>query len=641
MHKRTGPRKSIAYRRAGTVMAVAATIALGPLHAGNAFAFKLFGMTLWGEDDTTDQVSDPVHYTVDFKTDNLDKDLKEALTDSSMLVSDKKKPVSGDLGVVIKARDDRDRLIATLYEKARYGGVVTITVNGTDIDALSPNPTFGRSKPVAVTISVDPGPVFTLGKIKLLGDARGLDPAGYGLVPGGDAGSLTILKAGDKIVVDFKNQGHPLAKLIKRDVVADHETNRVDVALSVESGPMAPIGNVGVSGQKSVDPDFIKRYARINEGKPYSPDELKKASDRLRKLGVFSSVTIREADKLAPDGSIPMTIEVAEGKQRYFGVGAQYSTIDGFGVQGYWGHRNLTGRADSLRIEGSVSRIGETTDVGQLDYSAGITYVRPATWYPSATFTAGLKMQSLHPDAYDADTITASGSLAYELSDQDTVSGGGEISYEQDSTDAYGDQNYLTLAIPLEYVRDTRDNKLDPTAGYRASISAKPSYEAIGGGVFSSFEGSISGYQGVGANDNVVFAGKLSLGSLIGSNSIEDIPATRRFYAGGGGSVRGYAYQEITPYNSNGDALGGRSYATASLEARIKITDTIGIVPFVDMGSVTDSTFPDFSDLRIGAGVGVRYATPFGPIRLDVAVPLKKYENGTAYGIYAGIGQAF
>ena len=332
---------------------------------------------------------------------------------------------------------------------------------------------------------------------------------------------------------------------------------------------------------------------------------------------------------------------MSEGKQRFFGVGAQYSTIDGFGLQGYWGHRNLTGRADSLRIEGSVSRIGETTDVGQLDYTAGITYVRPATFYPSATFTAGLKMQSLHPDAYDANTATASGGLAYEINDQDTVSAGGEVSYESDTTDAFGKHNYLTVAIPLEYVRDTRDNKLDPTEGFRASISAKPSYEAMGGTVFSSFEGSITGYKGIGANNNVVFAGKLAAGSLLGANSIEDIPATRRFYAGGGGSVRGYSYQEISPYNSHGDETGGRSYVTASFEARVKITDTIGVVPFVDMGSVTDSVLPDGSDLRIGAGVGLRYATPFGPIRLDVAVPLKKYDNGTSYGIYAGIGQAF
>ena len=177
MHKRTEPKKSIAYRQAGTVAAVAAVLALGPVWADNAFAFKLFGIKLWGKDETSDQVSDPVHYTVDFKSDNLDKDLKSALGDTSMLIADKDKAVSGDLGVVVKARDDRDRLIAALYEKARYGGVVTITINGTPLDALPPTPTFARSKPVAVAISVDPGPLFKLGNIHLLGDAARLDHA--------------------------------------------------------------------------------------------------------------------------------------------------------------------------------------------------------------------------------------------------------------------------------------------------------------------------------------------------------------------------------------------------------------------------------------------------------------------------------
>jgi translocation and assembly module TamA len=639
--RRTGPKIGIAYRRAGTVVAVAATVALGPQFAGHALAFKLFGINFFGKDETTDQVIDAVHYTIDLKTGNADKDLADALTKGSMLVADKDKPVSGDLGVVIKARDDRDTLIATLYEKARYGGVVTVTINGTNIDDLPPNPTFPRSKPVPVTVTIDPGPLFVLGKIKFLGSASTLDPAAYGLTPGDDASSLNILKAGDKIVSDFKNQGRPLAKVIKRDVIADHDKNTVDVTLQVDSGPIAPIGNVGVTGQKSVDPDFIRRYSRINEGKPYSPDELKKASDRLRKLGVFSSVTIREADKLAPNGTIPMTIEVSEGKQRYFGVGAQYSTIDGFGLQGYWGHRNLFGQAESLRIEGSVSRLGETTDVGNLDYAAGIIYSKPGAFYPSATFNASLKAKSEHPDTYDADTITADAGLSHELNDYDTFSWGGRISYEDSSTDAFGDQQYLTFSIPLEFVRDTRDNKLDPTTGYRATVDAQPSYEALGGAIFTSLEGSISGYQGVGSDNNVVFAGKLAAGSLVGGNGLESIPTTRRFFAGGGGSVRGYGYQEITPYNSHGDATGGRSYVTASVEARIKITDSIGFVPFVDAGSVTDSAFPDASDLRIGAGAGIRYATPFGPIRLDFAVPLKKYDNGTSYGIYAGIGQSF
>jgi translocation and assembly module TamA len=259
----------------------------------------------------------------------------------------------------------------------------------------------------------------------------------------------------------------------------------------------------------------------------------------------------------------------------------------------------------------------------------------------AGTFTTSLKAASTNPDNYSADTITADAGYAYELSDYDTAAAGARVSYESSTTDAFGDQQFLTFSVPLEYVRDTRDNKLDPTNGYKATIDAQPSYEALGGTIFTSLEGSISGYKGVGADDNVIFAGKLAAGSLFGANDISDIPTTRRFFAGGGGSVRGYAYQEITAYNAQGQALGGRSYATASLEARVKITKTIGLVPFVDAGSVTDSTFPDFSDIRLGAGIGLRYATPFGPIRIDVAMPLNKYKDGAAYGIYAGIGQAF
>ncbi len=442
------------------------------------------------------------------------------------------------------------------------------------------------------------------------------------------------------MVADFRNQGRPLAKVVQRDVIADHDTNLVDLTLKVVSGPVAPIGNVGVTGQKSVDPEFIRRYSRLNEGKPYSPEELRKAGDRLRRLGVFSSVTIREADALAPNGTIPMTIEVSEGKHRYFGVGAQYSTIDGFGLQGYWGHRNLFGQAESLRLEASVARLGESTDVGNLDYGAGILFSKPGAFFPAATFNASLRAKTEHPDSYDASTITADAGLTYEITDYDTVSGGGQVQYE-DSTDAFGDHEYLTVSIPLSYVRDTRDNKLDPHEGYRATVDLKPSYEAMNGTFFTSAEGSISGYQAFGSSDNVVFAGKLAAGSLLGADNLEDVPTTRRFYAGGGGSVRGFGYQEITVYDAAGDALGGRSYVTASLEARLRITDTIGIVPFVDAGSVTDSNFPDFSDVRVGVGLGLRYATPFGPIRLDFAVPLNKYEGGSDYGIYAGIGQAF
>jgi translocation and assembly module TamA len=634
------PEKSFAFLRAGTALAVAAALFCGPLSAGPASAFEIFGMKFFEDEEETTAVIDPVNYTLTLEPGTDDSDLKEAIENTARLKQDEGTPVSGDLGLVIKARDDRDRILAALYENARYGGVVKVTIAGQDLDSLEPNPEFNGRGAIPVTISVEPGPVFTFGDVAFSGDAEGRNPADYGLVPGARADSTIILKAGEQIVVDLKAEGRPLAKLIDRNATADHKTQTVDVVIAAEGGPVAPVGEVGVTGTKTVDPGFVQRYSRINAGQPYSPEALTKAAERLRTLGVFSSVTIRESDKLAPDGSLPMTIEVSEGKHRYFGVGAQVSNTDGLGLQGYWGHRNLFGEAESLRVEGAINRIGETKDVGNLDYSSAILFSKPGAFGPATTFNASVKASIVDPDAYRAFTITGAAGVSIELSDTDTVSGGGEVMWS-DVDDAFGKNNYLTVAIPIEYVRDTRDDKLNPTEGYRAMLSAKPSYEIERGTFFSSFEGAITGYQALGEEKRFVLAGKIAAGTIIGGDELSDIPATRRFFLGGGGTVRGYGYQEISPRDSRNKLLGGRSYVAASAEARIGVTETIGVVPFLDVGTVSTDEVPDFNDIRAGAGIGLRYATPFGPLRLDVAVPLKKYPGGTSFGVYAGIGQSF
>ncbi|WP_449249998.1 autotransporter assembly complex protein TamA [Ciceribacter thiooxidans] len=636
----TLPKLSSAFRGAGSALTVAATALFCLGSAGDAYAFKIFGITLFGDDKADVDVVDPLNYSVSLDTDGSDRELARAIERSSLLVNQAENPVSGDLGLVIKARDDRDRLIAALYERAHYGGVVTVTIDGRNIDDLPPNPKFDRTGPVPVTLRVEPGPVFTLGDIRLEGDAARLDPSRYDLLPGGDAGSLVIIKAARQIVDDLKTEGRPLAHLTEQQVVADHKSQTVDVVLGAESGPVAPIGPVTISGEKAVDPDFIRRYSRLNEGKPYTPDDIRKASERLRKLGVFSSVTIKESETLAPDGALPIGITVSEGKHRYFGFGASISTIDGAGLEGYWGHRNLFGQAESLRIEGSVGGLGNWNGIENLDYTAGISFVKPGAFVPSGTLDASIKGSTITTESYDAASLVARLGYSYELSDKDTLSAATTLSFD-DIDDAFGNNRYVTFALPIDYVRDTRDNTLNPTEGYRATLSATPSYEILEGTVFSSFEGSISGYRGFGEDDRLVLAGKLAAGTLIGGDGLASMPATRRFYAGGGGSVRGYAYQEISPYNGSGDATGGRSYVTGSVEARLNVTDAIGVVPFLDFGTVSSEIYPDFSDIRLGAGIGLRYNTPFGPIRLDVAMPLDRYDGGSRYGIYAGIGQSF
>lgn len=630
---------SIAYHKAGTAFAAAAGLVLVSVSAVPAYAFKIFGLSFF-EGEPEPEVIDPIRYDLTLNTTGGDEDLSETIQNSSLLYQDREKAVSGNLGLAIKARDDRDRILAALYENARYGGLVDIRIAGRALDDLPPDPQFATGQPVPVTVTVTPGPVFSLRTIRFTGDASGRNPADYDLNPGDEAKSTIILRAGEKMVADLKSEGRPFAKLTARNAVADHATSTVDVEIGAQGGPVATLGPVAVTGTKTVDPDFVAEYSRLNGGQPYSPERLQKASDRLRQLSVFSSVTIREANQLQPDGSLPLTIEVSEGKHRYFGAGAQVSTTEGLGLLGYWGHRNLFGRAESLRIEGSVDRIGESKDVNKLNYSAGIAFAKPGAFGPASTFTASARAALLDPDAYKATTFTGAVGASFELSEQDTISGGAELAYA-DIEDPFGKNKYLTASIPLDYVRDTRDDKLNPTTGYRATLSAKPSYETRNGTLFSTFEASGTAYKGFGSENRFVLAGKLAAGSIVGGGDLSNIPATRRYYLGGGGTVRGYAYQEISPRNAQNELLGGRSFVQGSVEMRVGITEKISVVPFIDAATVSADSTPDFKDIRAGAGIGLRYATPFGPIRLDVAMPLKKYNGGTSYGIYAGIGQAF
>lgn len=618
---------------------MAATVAIVSLSASprGAQAFEIFGIKLFGSDEEKTQVAHPVRYAATLTV--SDPDLEDALKAQSALISDESKPVDGDFGLAVKAKDDRDRLVAALYERARYGAVVTITVNGTPVDDLPPLPKFPHDKPVPVTISVNPGPVFTLGQVRFEGDAAKLDPAAFGLAMDGDAGSQTILDASQKVVRDLKNEGRPLAHVTKRTVVADHATNRVELTLAVESGPVAPVGDITVTGNKEVNTDFISRWSNLRTGEQYSPEELDRAAKRLRELGTFSTVAVTEGKSLAPDGTIPVNIAVTEGKQRYFGVGLQYSTIDGIGLQGYWGHRNLFGNAESLKISGSVSRLGQTRDYKQLDYSASVAFAKPGAFGPSSTFTANAAAGINHEVSYDARTLSGEVGASFDLNEHDKFTIGLALDWTR-SKDVYGDNKYLTGSVPLSYTRDTTDDKFDPTTGFRASLKLRPSFGFYHKTTYLSAEGSVSAYQQVGESGPVL-AAKVAVGTLAGAPNLADIPATRRFYAGGGGSVRGYAYQAISPRDAANNELGGRSYVTASFEARFKVTDTIGVVPFIDVGTVSLNALPNFSDIRAGAGVGLRYATPFGPLRLDVAVPLKRYPGGSTFGIYAGIGQAF
>ncbi|RWK61240.1 autotransporter assembly complex family protein [Mesorhizobium sp.] len=620
------------------LLAVVCSTALAA-QSRSAAAFELFGLKLWelSSDEDADIV-DPLRYTVTIDAPDADEDLAEKLENASALKADEEHPVSGSLGLLAKARSDREQLVAAFYADALYEGVVTITIQGKPLDDLPPDAEFSGPQPIPVVINIAAGPKFTLGDIRLEGDAAGLASADFGLIAGGDASSGAVLKAEAAIVRALKQEGRPLAKVTGREIVAEHAGSTLDVTLTVAAGPVAGYGDTTVEGTEKVDRDFTEHMTGLKRGRQYSPDEIDDARDRLLGLEVFNSVTVKEADALDSEGNIPIGVEVSERKPRHLDLGGSLSSTDGLDLKGNWEHRNLFDPAEKLRIDGKISGIG-SNDLSQLNYSAGVMFEKPGVVGPASKFFAGANTVLEHPDAYDRFSVKGNTGLSYDLDRQQTVSAEVALDYSK-ITDSFGKHTFLIASIPLRYVYDNRDNRLNPTTGFRALAYAEPSYDILNGAAFVKLRGEGSAYQSLDTASKFVLAERVAIGSIIGAG-LQDVPADRRFYSGGGGSVRGYAYQGIGPKDADGEPIGGLSFFETSFEMRIAITDTIGVVPFVDAGTVSTKQFPDFSDIQVGAGVGLRYITPFGPLRIDAAVPLNRGPDDPHFGIYAGIGQAF
>lgn len=624
---------------AALCLGVASFAVTGPAGAIEIFGFKLFE----SEEAEPVVVADPLSYSVTLEVAGADPDgeLRAELGAASQLVQGADRPVAGSIGLIQRANGDFEQLIGALYENARYAGEVRILLDGRRLADLPPDADLSSGGPVPVRILVEPGKQFRFGDV-VIRDVNGRTYAAeeQGLISGQLAKSTVILDAEQALVLELEKDGHPLAQLSGRDVVADHARGVLDVVLTLEAGPTAPFGQTAVDGAESVNSTFIARMAGVRQGEQYDPEELAAAEKRLRSLEVFSSVTVRGSESLAADGSVPVQVTVAERKHRYLGAGATYSSTDGGGLEAYWGHRNLFGRAEKLRIEGSVSSLGTTGQAKDLTWRGAMLFEKPGVLGPASKFTSKLEVEQENPDAYRRFSVEAAAGVSYELTPEQTVSAGVNVEYAR-LTDSFNvDLKTITVALPLEYVRDTRDSKLNPTSGTRLALLVEPTYEINARATFVKLRAEASAYRALDADKRFVVAGRVAAGSIYGAD-LASIPANRRFYAGGGGSVRGYGYQDIGPVNAAGQPTGGRSVLEASGEVRVQMTETIGVVPFVDAGLVSASQSFSGSQFKLGAGVGLRYATPFGPLRIDVAVPLNKGPLDPDYGIYAGIGQAF
>ncbi|WP_448953205.1 autotransporter assembly complex protein TamA [Labrys neptuniae] len=642
--------------------ALALSVAAAALIAGAkpqpAAAFKLFGYNIFGSDEQP--VSpDAQPYKIEVTVAGGDKSIKSAVEGASALYGGKDEtPPPSTPAFLSKARSEYDRILGALYANARYGASISILVNGRKLEDIPVDATLPH--PVPVVINVNPGPVFTFGTVKLEHRApptaidelpKTKTPERLGLVPGQQANSDIVLSAEQAMVDAWRRQGYPKAKALPRVITADHVNNKLYVTLDVAPGRLAHYGRITVDGTKDMDPAFVARQTALEPGGQYDPAEIELAKRRLQRLQVFSTTNIAEGDLIGANGTMPLMITVTERPLHVFGAGAEYSTTDGIGLNGYWEHRNLFGQAERLRLEASVSGV-DSTDPTKFTYSGGVTFVKPGIFDPFTDLTAQLLVKREVYDPYSQNTFRARVGLAHEFSEQ--LTGKIAINGEYDQVkDAYNKRNLLLFSLPGELAYDTTDDKLEPTRGYRLKGAFEPFYESKFGnfGAMARVDG--SAYFSFDAMGRYVLAGRLALGSIVGAPARE-LPGDRLFFAGGGGSVRGYNYRSLGPKLDNGFIVGGRSLLEGSLEMRVKVTDSIGIVPFVDAGSAFETSYPSFNeDVKIGAGVGLRYYTSLGAIRVDVARGLTKVrglviEDGKIkrkdtppFAIYIGLGESF
>ena len=561
---------------------------------------------------------------------------REALNNASLLRALDDTAVPQDY--IAAARADYRRLLTALYAQGYYGGTISITIDGAEAANLAP-----LAAPASIgeiVITVDAGMRFTFGEVAIAPLPPAADiPADLG--PRETARSGVIRTVAQQSLRRWRELGYPLAQVNSQQIVARHADQKLDVTIGLDPGPQLRFSALEVSGNRRVRSERVRAIAGLPEGAIYSPAAVDRAQARLRRTGTFNSVSLTTADQAGPDGTIGLRAQLDEAKRRRIGFGLELSSVEGVTVSSFWLHRNLLGGAERLRVEAVVSQIN--ADADGVDYALRGSFGRPATLGPDTDFYINTEIARQDEDSFLIDSIEVETGLTRHLRDDLTLQGGiGLLTAREDSD--LGKRDYTLLILPLRATLDRRNDASAASAGYYLDARATPFASADRDLDGARLYGDARIYRSFGVDDGFTLAARGLVGSLLGAPTAE-APADFLFYSGGGGTVRGQPYQSLGVQTQVGGQIvttGGASFLAAQLEARYAIRDNIALVGFYDTGFVGDSAMPGESGAwHAGAGVGLRYATGIGPIRLDLGTPASGDDAGDSLQVYIGIGQAF
>jgi translocation and assembly module TamA len=537
--------------------------------------------------------------------------------------------------VSARAREDEALAVRLMKSLGYY--------DGTAISAIETIPgTAGR---VRAVVNATTGKRYTLGSVAIQSGPTvppDLIQRELPLHVGDPIEATRVQGAEANVSMVLPQQGYPFVKLGQRDILLDEVALTGAYTLPVDTGPRSSFGGYTTEGKLAFEAKHVGVLARFKPGELYDNRKVDDLRAALVATGLFSTVSVEpvQTGKPGPDGTqqVDLLVQQQAGPPRTIAVTGGYSTGQGIRLEASFTHRNLFPPEGALILDAVA---------GTQEQGLGATFRRSNAGQRDRTFSLTASANHQNYDAYDALTTTLAGKMSYDSTPiwqkRLTYAYGFELTGTNESVYDFGRMDrrratYFIAALPVQAQFDTSDNLLNPTKGYRLKISVSPE-TSVRGAIrpYVRTLAEASAYYPV--TDSLVLAGRIRAGSIIGIER-DDLAPSRRYYGGGGGSVRGFGYQELGPRDPNGDPVGGRSLNEAAFEARYRFGN-FGIVPFLDVGQSYESSIPTGKDLRFGAGIGGRFYTNFGPLRVDVATPLARRPGEAKVALYISIGQAF
>lgn len=595
-----------------------------------------------GADEATIAKLPPVPYAVSFAGD-LPPELATLLPQVSKSAADTGTPPTSRLGIRQRAEADVTTLQQALRAEGYFDGTVGFRLEEPDavpsqgvVDQVE---RLAKKPEVVLVFDIAPGQRYLFGRldIDIVQNGAGFtapSPADLGLVEGEPARTQLVLDAEQKLLTDARKAGFALAALQDRDAIVDHDTRRMNLTLKLEPGRRADFGNVTFTGGDGIKPSFLRGRVPFKEGQRYDPTLVDDGQKRLFDTNLFSTIVIHPATQLTADDRLDVAYELKQRPPRSIGAELDYQTDLGPGTKLFWEHRNVFGAGERFRAELGVS---------EPQQSATLSLTKPDFFRPDQTLLTEATALRERLDAYDSDSLGSGVSVERAFTKDLKASLGVAFRYLWIKDSNQPESTFGLLSLPARIDWNFADDRFSPTRGGTLLVTAAPYTDVLGPSLtFAKGRVTTTRYLQLAKAPNLVLALRGSVGSLVGAER-DEVPADERFYAGGGGSIRGIGYELAGPLDDDNNPLGGRSVVEGSIELRTRFGDNFGAVLFLDGGTVDTSVLPTGgSRVLFGAGPGLRYYTPIGPVRVDLGFPLNPRQGvDDPFQLYFSLGQAF